>query len=502
MSGILQLEHINKSFSGVSVLKNMRLTIVPGEVHALLGENGAGKSTLMKILTGVYVADTGTIAIDGQPIEMRSIHDARNYGIEMIHQEISLFPSLSIAENLLIGHESLFSQGGFINRRKLREKTKEILARLTLGKSPDTLVSDLSVGEQQLVEIAKALLMDVRYLIMDEPTAALTDRETERLFEIIRSLKSSGVGIIYISHRMEELFAIVDTVTVLRDGEYIDTLRIKETTEDVLVSLMVGRSVTERYPKEIGNVGDEVLRLKEVSSRYVDGISLHIRAGEIVGIGGLMGSGRTEIARIIFGMDPLTKGELIWKGHVHTFHHPIDAIEKGVAFATEDRKQQGLILGASIRENLALPTLEKRSQLGFVKTQAEKSLVQSMITKLKIKAHSMEQAAGRLSGGNQQKVVLAKWLATEPSLFILDEPTRGIDVGAKQEIYRLMNQIAAEGNAILLISSDLPELLGMSDRVYVMREHTIAGELNRNEFDQDLFMKLATGGDTRDKSLV
>lgn len=495
MSGVLQLEGINKSFSGVSVLKDVKLDIYPGEVHALLGENGAGKSTLMKILTGVYTPDSGTAKIDGQTLSLHSIHDARKCGIEMIHQEISLFPSLSIAENLLISHEKIFSNKGFIDRAKLRERTKEVLQRLMLNKDPNTLVNELSVGEQQLVEIAKALLMDVRYLVMDEPTAALTDRETERLFEIIQSLKSSNVGIIYISHRMEELFAIVDRVTVLRDGQYIDTRLIKDSTEDQLVSLMVGRSVTDRYPKEETSIGEEILRLENVSSSSVQDVSFHIRAGEIVGIGGLMGSGRTEVARIIFGVDRKTKGSLIWKKQECNFRNPVEAIKKGIAFATEDRKQQGLVLSAGIRENMALPTLERRSKLGFIDGKQEKTLVNSMISKLKIKLHSMEQHAGRLSGGNQQKVVLAKWMATEPSLFILDEPTRGIDVGAKQEIYRLMNQIVAAGNAILLISSDLPELLGMSDRVYVMRDRTIAGELKRDSFDQDVFMKIATGGE-------
>lgn len=495
MSGVLQLEGINKSFSGVSVLKDVKLDIYPGEVHALLGENGAGKSTLMKILTGVYSPDSGTVKIDSRPLTLHSIHDARKYGIEMIHQEISLFPSLSIAENLLIGHEQIFSKKGFIERAKLRQRTKEVLQRLMLNKDPNTLVKELSVGEQQLVEIAKALLMDVRYLVMDEPTAALTDRETERLFEIIQSLKLSNVGIIYISHRMEELFAIVDRVTVLRDGQYIDTKLIKDTTEDQLVSLMVGRSVTERYPKEEATVGEEILRLENVTSKYVQDISLTVKAGEIVGIGGLMGSGRTEVARIIFGVDRKTKGSLIWKQQECKFKSPVEAIKKGIAFATEDRKHQGLVLSAGIRENMALPTLERRSKLGFIASGKEKTLVNAMISKLRIKLHSMEQQAGRLSGGNQQKVVLAKWMATEPSLFILDEPTRGIDVGAKQEIYRLMNQITAEGNAILMISSDLPELLGMSDRVYVMRDYTIAGELKRDSFDQDVFMKIATGGE-------
>ncbi|WP_066371955.1 sugar ABC transporter ATP-binding protein [Neobacillus fumarioli] len=495
MSGLLQLEGINKSFSGVSVLKNVKLDIYPGEVHALLGENGAGKSTLMKILTGVYSPDSGTVKIDGQPLTLHSIHDARNYGIEMIHQEISLFPSLSIAENLLIGREKIFSKMGFIDRTKLRERTNEVLQRLMLKKDPNTLVKELSVGEQQLVEIAKALLMDVRYLIMDEPTAALTDLETERLFDIIQSLKASNVGIIYISHRMEELFSIVDRVTVMRDGQYIDTRMIKDATEHQLVSLMVGRSVTERYPKEQASVGEEILRLENVSSAHVHHITLNIRAGEIVGIGGLMGSGRTEVARIIFGVDRKTKGNLVWKQQVCNFKSPVEAIKKGIAFATEDRKQQGLVLSAGIRENISLPTLKQRSKFGFIESSKEKTLVNSMITKLRIKSHSMDQEACRLSGGNQQKVVLAKWMATEPSLFILDEPTRGIDVGAKQEIYRLMNQIVAEGNAILLISSDLPELLGMSDRVYVMRDHTIAGELQRDSFDQDVFIKIATGGE-------
>lgn len=491
----LQMIGIRKAFTGVQVLDGVDLVVHGGHVTALLGENGAGKSTLMKILTGVYDADEGEIRIDGNSVSVRNVEEAKQLGIGMIHQELNLFRNLSIAENFLIGNEKKYTSGGFVQYTKLNRTVKEVLDSLRLERSPTDMVHQLGVGEQQLVEIGKALQQEIQYLVMDEPTAALTLTETQHLFEMIRNLVKRNIGVIYISHRLEELFRVADDVTVLRDGKFISTRKIKETTEDELVSLMVGRDISERYPRVACLPGREILSTSRLQTASVREISIEVKAGEIVGIGGLMGAGRTELARALAGVDKVTAGQLQLEGKVQRFRNPRDAIRVGIAFVTEDRKEQGLVLPFSIRENIALPTLHRRAIGGVIQQKNEQKYTQNLVEQLRVKMNSVEDTVQSLSGGNQQKVVIAKWVGNEPVLFILDEPTRGVDVGAKQEIYQLMNRLKQEGKAVLMISSDLPELLGMSDRIYVMHEGTVQGELNGNDLTEEAFMKLATGGE-------
>lgn len=490
----LEMKEICKAFSGVKVLEGVDLQVGGGEVVALLGENGAGKSTLMKILTGVYAADEGHVEIDGQVVAIRNIRDAQDQGIGMIYQELNLFSNLSVAENFLIGHEAEFKTMGLVNYPLLYQKVSGIMETLNLNCNPRERIANLSVGEQQLVEIGKALQQDVRFLIMDEPTSALSKAETERLFGIMRSLKAKGVGIIYISHRLEELFSVADRVTVLRDGHFIATVQTETTSERELVSLMVGRDIEERYPHQESQLGESVLRAVELETEAIHGVTLEVKAGEIVGLGGLMGSGRTEVARALSGIDALRSGTIFMEGQEVKLTSSADAIHLGIVLVTEDRKNEGLLLPFTVRENLALPTLSSRSRWGLINRKTERENAQKWVRQLRIKTNTVEQLVQNLSGGNQQKIVIGKWLACSPKLLIMDEPTRGIDVGAKQEIYQLMNQLKAEGKAVLIISSDLPELLGMSNRVYVMHEGKIKGELVGNELQQEAFMRLATGG--------
>ncbi|CAM3691697.1 sugar ABC transporter ATP-binding protein [Alicyclobacillus pomorum] len=493
---VLEMKGISKSFGTVKVLQGVDLRLESGEVLALLGENGAGKSTLMKILTGVYAADDGQIFIDGEPVHIHRIQDSRALGIEIIHQELSLFQNLSIAENFLIGHEEKYRNTfGLVDYKKLHREVADALRRVGLQRPTSTLVGSLGVGEQQLVEISRALQSNVRFLIMDEPTAALTEVETERLFELIRQLRSNGVGIIYISHRMEELYQIADKVEILRDGQFIGTRVMAEAQERELISMMVGRDVDNRYPRVPTTPGETLLEVKGLTTQYVRDINLTVRAGEVVGLGGLMGAGRTEVARALMGIDKVTRGEIVFKGKPRRFTSPREAIREGMVFLTEDRKSEGLILPFSVRENLALSTLDQRKRAGLVNRRLEKVFASDMVKRLRIKVANPEQSVGSLSGGNQQKVVLGKWLAHNPDLLILDEPTRGVDVGAKQEIYQLINEMTASGKAILMISSDLPELLGMCDRVYVMFQGTTQGEVRGSAMNQEDFMTLATGGE-------
>ncbi|WP_067922872.1 sugar ABC transporter ATP-binding protein [Alicyclobacillus shizuokensis] len=492
---VLEMRNISKSFGAVRVLNDVSLCVKSGEVLALLGENGAGKSTLMKILTGIYPADGGEIVIDDKRLIIRNIQDSRANGIEIIHQELSLFKNLSIAENFLIGHEERYRRSlGFIDYKKLYLETKEALERVNLHKPVTTKVADLGVGEQQLVEIAKALQSRVRFLILDEPTAALTESETDRLFALIHQLREDGVGMIYISHRMEELYQIADRVEILRDGRMIGTRDMKTVDERELIAMMVGRDVEDRYPKERVPVGDVILEVEGLTNDAVHDVNLTVRAGEIVGLGGLMGAGRTEVARALAGVDKMKGGVVRFKQVERHFKSIADAIRAGLAFVTEDRKRQGLILSFSIRENLALPTLDQRKRFGLVQKRAEQTFANDYMKRMGIRAANSEQAAGSLSGGNQQKVVLGKWMASQPDLLILDEPTRGVDVGAKQEIYELMNKMVREGKGILMISSDLPELLGMCDRIYVMYQGTVQGEITEENKTEENFMILATGG--------
>ncbi|GAA4708363.1 sugar ABC transporter ATP-binding protein [Brevibacillus fulvus] len=492
---LLEMKNISKSFPGVKVLDGVELRLERGEVLALMGENGAGKSTLMKILGGIYSKDQGTITVKGQQLEQMTTATAAKMGIAIIHQELNLIPHLSIMENMFLGREFTIGKTKWINWRLMRKEAQKYLDQLGIQLDPATLVGELSVGQQQMIEIAKALSMQADILVLDEPTAALTNREIESLFEVIHSLREKGVGMIYISHRMEEIFQICDRITVLRDGQFVGTKRTSETSMDEIVRMMVGREITERFPKIEVQLGAERLRLEGVSrTGKLHQISFSVRGGEILGIAGLMGAGRTELARVLFGADPIDQGRIFIDGQEVRIKKPRDAIRAGIALVTEDRKEEGLVLSQTIRENLALPNLGRLSAGGFLQFGKEKSLTEEMIRSLLIKAHSGEQTVGSLSGGNQQKVVIGKWLATRPKILILDEPTRGVDIGAKKEIYDLMNRLVKEGVAIIMISSEMPEVLGMSDRILVMHEGRITGEFSREEATQEKIMHAAAGG--------
>ncbi|HWR43857.1 sugar ABC transporter ATP-binding protein [Sporomusa sp.] len=492
---LLEMRGIIKEFPGVKALKSVNFSLAAGEIHALLGENGAGKSTLMKILSGVYQKDAGEIVLNGQTIEITGPRQAQELGIGIIHQELNLVPELTVMENIFLGREPLRALG-FVDWKTMREQAAQVLARLCSDISPDSIVAQLSIGEQQMVEIAKALSYETKILIMDEPTAALSGRETEHLFGIIRQLAAAGVGIVYISHRMEELFALSHRITVMRDGAYIGTVNTPEAVFDQLVKMMVGREMTARFPKEIAPLGNEVLSVDGLSRQGVlENVTFTVRAGEVVGIAGLMGAGRTELARAIFGADPVDSGTITIAGKPVTIKTPADAIRSGIGLITEDRKHQGLILSLSVGENISLAALETVSSQTFISSKAEASLVSSQIDKLRIRTPNAAQLVKNLSGGNQQKVVIAKWLSTSPQLLIMDEPTRGVDVGAKAEIYQIMNMLTAAGVGILMISSELPEVLGMSDRVLVMHQGRIMADMPVAGATQEKIMAYAAGGE-------
>lgn len=497
-STLLEMKGISKSFPGVKVLEQVDFTLHRGEVHALMGENGAGKSTLMKILGGIYSKDSGSTTINGNVYDIASPSMAQDLGIVIIHQELNMVPHLTVMENIFLGREFTYGKSKLINWRRMRQESHRYLSQLGLNIDPGTLVNELSVGQQQMVEIAKALSMKAEILVLDEPTAALTDREIEALFLVIASLKEKGVGMIYISHRMEEIFRICDQVTVMRDGHYIGTEYIANTTMDHLVKMMVGREIKDRFPKVKVTLGEEKLTVNGLTQKgKLHDISLSVRAGEIVGIAGLMGAGRTELAKALFGVTPIDRGTISINGKPVSIHKPIDAIHAGIGLITEDRKDEGLLLPLSVNDNLALPNLKILSSFGFMNRSKERELSDSMIKKLLIKTPNSEQKVGSLSGGNQQKVVIGKWLATNPQVLILDEPTRGVDIGAKKEIYDLMNELVSQGVAILMISSELPEVLGMSDRILVMHEGKISGEFTQEEANQEKIMLSATGGGNR-----
>ncbi|WP_261305426.1 sugar ABC transporter ATP-binding protein [Paenibacillus andongensis] len=497
-SKLLEMKGISKSFPGVKVLEQVDFTLHRGEVHALMGENGAGKSTLMKILGGIHTKDSGSITVNGNVYDIASPSMAQDLGIVIIHQELNMVPHLTVMENIFLGREFTYGKSKLINWRRMRQESHRYLSQLGLNIDPGTLVNELSVGQQQMVEIAKALSMKAEILVLDEPTAALTDREIEALFLVIASLKEKGVGMIYISHRMEEIFRICDQVTVMRDGHYIGTEYIANTTMDHLVKMMVGREIKDRFPKVKVTLGEEKLTVSGLTQKgKLHDISLSVRAGEIVGIAGLMGAGRTELAKALFGVTPIDRGTISINGKPVSIHKPIDAIHAGIGLITEDRKDEGLLLPLSVNDNLALPNLKLLSSFGFMNRSKERELSDSMIKKLLIKTPNSEQKVGSLSGGNQQKVVIGKWLATSPQVLILDEPTRGVDIGAKKEIYDLMNELVSQGVAILMISSELPEVLGMSDRILVMHEGKISGEFTQEEASQEKIMLSATGGGNR-----
>ena len=494
MADLLKMEGISKSFSGVSVLDKVQLSLQEGEVLALMGENGAGKSTLMKILSGIHSKDEGTIKLQGTEQVVSSPKAAQNLGIAIIHQELNMIPYLSVMENLFLGREIKYGRTGIVNWSKMRDEARKSLNQLGLELSPDTLAGELSVGQQQMVEIAKALSMQAKILVLDEPTAALTKREIEKLFQVIENLKAQKVGMIYISHRMGEIFQISDRITVLRDGRYIGTRETRETSMDEIVQMMVGREIKELFPKVETSLGEERLRVEGLSQPgKLENIGFSLRAGEILGIAGLMGAGRTELVKAIFGAESYS-GKIYVDNQAVNIKKPMDAIRAGIALVTEDRKGEGLVLELSVRENLALPNLRTLSRSGFMSHCMEQEFVDKSIQKLHVKVHHPNQRVGSLSGGNQQKVVIGKWLAARPKVLILDEPTRGVDIGAKREIYDLMNHLVQEGVAILMISSELSEVLGLSDRVLVMHEGRITGEFLRENATQENIIFAATGG--------
>ena len=490
----IEMDNIYKAFGQNRVLEGVHFSLSEGEVHALMGENGAGKSTLMNILTGLHKHDKGTIKINGKETVFKDSKEAEKAGLAFIRQELNIWPEMTVLENLFIGRE-LVNGLGVLKTKEMKKKAREIFDTLNISLPFDKEAGLCSVGEQQMIEIAKALMTDAEVIIMDEPTAALTDREIEKLFEIMKGLTKKGVSLVYISHRMEEIFAICDRITVMRDGKTVDTKRIPDTHFDEVVQKMVGRELEDRFPSREPHAGNKVLEIKGLTKKGLfEDIHFTVREGEIVGVAGLMGAGRTEIMRGIFGIDPIDSGEIVVEGKKVSIRKPADAVHHGLAFITENRKEEGLILDFSIRENMGLPNLKSFAPRALVKTADEKNFAEMMIKRLHVKTSSTETIIGNLSGGNQQKVVIAKWIGTSPKVLIMDEPTRGIDVGAKREIYELMNELTDRGIAIIMVSSELPEVLGMSDRILVIHEGKIGGELSRGEATQEKIMALATGG--------
>ncbi|MEH2249040.1 sugar ABC transporter ATP-binding protein [Nostoc sp.] len=493
---VLEMQGITKRFHGVSALQNVNLTIYPGEVHALMGENGAGKSTLMKILAGAYIADEGEIHINGQPLKITDPATARQAGINLIYQELNVAPNLTVTENMFMGSE--LRRGQFLDRQGMHLEAEQVLQSLGANFTAQTIVGTLSIAEQQQVEIARALKDKSRVLVMDEPTAALSDRETQHLFEVIRRLRDDGIAIIYISHRMEEIYALADRISVLRDGQYIGSLTRDEISAQRLVQMMVGRSMQDFYEHQRQtNPGPVVLEVKNISDgRKITPTSFQIRAGEIVGLAGLVGAGRTEVSRLIFGADRKASGEVFLNGMKLNINTPSDAITAGIGYVPEDRKDQGLFLEMSSRKNIAINTLKQDAKAGIVNWGSVNLLATQAVESFNIRLANLEIRAVDLSGGNQQKLLLARWLTIKPRVIMLDEPTRGVDIGAKSEIYRIISELAAQGVAVLMVSSELPEIVGMSDRVLVMREGQMVGELDGSlgkEITQEKIMHYATG---------
>ncbi len=488
---IVQMEHINKSFPGVKALDDVSFELRSGEVMALLGENGAGKSTLMKILDGVYTRDSGSVKIFGQDIGEMSPKIAQSLGVAMIHQELNMCTQLSVAENIFLGREIV--SGGILSEREMRRQSREVLRRLNMDLDPNTIVGSMPVSKQQMVEIAKALSANARILIMDEPTSALTAKEIEDLFAIIQKLRSEGCGIVYISHRLEELQHIVDRVTIMRDGKFITRTRFADTDMDAIIANMVGREIKEKFPHSETPRGKKIFEVKNLNAgRMVRNINLELYAGEIVGLAGLMGAGRTEITRAIFGVDPKESGEILLEGKTVHIRNPNDAIRAGIVLAPEDRKKDGLCTKLSIRENISLPNLDLLcGPAGFVYPGREREMVARTVRNLTVKLSSPETDAGNLSGGNQQKVVVGKWLARDSRVVIFDEPTRGIDVAAKVEIYHLMNDLKKRGIGVMFVSSEMPEVLGMADRIVVVCDGRVTGEFAAREATQEKILEAA-----------
>jgi rhamnose transport system ATP-binding protein len=490
---IIALVGASKSYGAVHALRDGDIALRPGEVRALMGENGAGKSTLVKVLGGVIRRDAGDMLVNGTPVDFHSPHDARDAGIAVIYQEPTLFPDLSVAENVVMGYHPL---GAFkrIDRRAMHRSVQELLDRLGVRLDPERPVRGLSIADQQIVEIAKALSFDARVLIMDEPTAALSGAEVERLFNVVRTLREQGAAVLFISHRLEEVFSICDTVTVMRDGAVVHDARIADMTPDEMVRRMVGRELSTLFPKQAATVGSTVLSVHRLTREGVFfDISFDVRAGEIVALAGLVGAGRSEVARAIFGIDRADAGHVELDGRRLPTGKPAAAMRAGIGFVPEDRRAQGLVMDLSIARNTSLTQLGSLAKGGLIRSAAENALATEWGTKLQLKYHRLDDVVGTLSGGNQQKVVLAKWLSTNPKLLIIDEPTRGIDVGTKAEVHRLLSELAGQGLAVLMISSELPEVLGMADRVLVMYEGRLTAELSRAEADEESVIRAATG---------
>ncbi len=492
---VLVMSNIEKRFGGVHALKGVHFDLRKGEVHILMGENGAGKSTLMKILDGLYKADEGTVEIDGEQVVVDSPLHARALGVSMIHQELSMCENMTIAENIFRGEE--MGTYGFVNFKQMYKQAQQILDDMHLNLDAHTKVGDLSIAQQQMVEIAGAVSHNAKIVIMDEPTSSLTEVEIKELFKIVANLKAAGTGIIYISHRMNETFEIGDRITIMRDGTYIDTLNVAETTEDKIIEMMVGRAIAEVYEGERAEGGEVILDVQNFTNKKLKNCSFQLRRGEILGFSGLVGAGRTELMRAIFALDKLDSGTMTLFGKPVSFKTVQDAIDAGIGMVPEDRRGCGLVLGHSVGTNLTITVLKKFIKGISVNKKIENEIIEEYRHKLSIKTSGPDQACGNLSGGNQQKVVISKWLASEPKILILDEPTRGIDVGAKHEIYQLMRKLVSEGVSILFISSDLPEIINMSSRVVVMHEGEIATVLDgaEEEFTQVKIMRYATGGE-------
>jgi len=491
---LLSVSGITKSFAGVHALKGVSFDLREGEVHALVGENGAGKSTLIKVVTGAHAPDSGSIEIDGRPVHGNSPVLSRKLGVAAIYQQPALFPELSVAENIAMGSEP----GGLWRRVRWggrAARARELLGRIGAAIDPEAPVSSLTMPQQQMVEIAKALGADAKVLIMDEPTASLPEHEVQNLFRVVRGLRQQGAGIVYISHRLDELYELADRVTVLRDGNSVATRPMREVDRPELIRLMVGREITAVFPKREVALGDVLLELRGLGCRDsgVRGVSLQVRAGEILGLAGLVGAGRTELARVLFGLTPADQGEILLAGKRVSVRSPAQAVDLGIAYVPEDRRRHGVILEMPVAANATLAVLRRLTRSGFLDFAREREIAESYVAALAVKTPSIDAPVGNLSGGNQQKVALARWLATEPRVVILDEPTQGIDVGAKSEIHKLMGDLAARGMAVLMISSELPEVLGMSDRIAVLHQGALAGILDRKEATQEKVLALALG---------
>jgi len=489
---ILELKKISKSFSGVEVLHEVAFSLRPGEVHALLGENGAGKSTLVKIITGVHQPDHGEILLNGVPVHFNDTRESRKAGIAAIYQELSLFPDLDVAENIFVGRQPV-TAGGRIDWKKLYKEAEQLLSSLGVHLDMKQKARSLSIAQQQMVEIARAISINARILIMDEPTSSLTLNEVAELFRLVHRLREDGTAIIFISHRLEELFEIADRVTVFRDGSYIDTRSMQDISRDELIRLMVGRTISKLFPKQDVEAGDVILQVENLSrTGAFENISFELHKGEILGMAGLVGAGRTNVARAIFGVEPPTSGRILIEGRKVMITSSRKAKELGLAYVPEDRQLHGLIPAMSITSNISLTMLEDYAWRGWLRDEVERKAAYAGARQMEVRASHIWQNARELSGGNQQKVVLAKWLSTKPRILILDEPTRGIDVGAKAAVHALMSKLASEGMAILMISSELPEVLGMSDRVIVMREGRMTGHFTRAEATQEKIISAAT----------